>query len=167
MARGLAEYRPVGLRGALIQVENLTVVADCYNANPESMRAALKALVGIAGGRTSWAVLGEMRELGEEALTEHDAIGRLAVRLNVSRLVAVGEEDLDEGITRVHGLVGEESVEGATERVDVGSMVHQHSFSKCLFRSHVAECPNNISRHCHANMGFDASEAKVRQVQLG
>ena len=68
-----------------------TVINDAYNANPESMRAALKALVAMANGRRSWAVLGEMRELGDEALTEHDAIGRLAVRLDISRLVCVGE----------------------------------------------------------------------------
>ncbi|MEI6361073.1 MAG: UDP-N-acetylmuramoyl-tripeptide--D-alanyl-D-alanine ligase [Actinomycetes bacterium] len=68
-----------------------TVINDAYNANPESTRAALKTLVAMANGRRTWAVLGEMRELGEEALVEHDAIGRLAVRLDVSRLVCVGE----------------------------------------------------------------------------
>ncbi len=71
--------------------DGVTVINDAYNANPESVRAALKALVGMAGQRTSWAVLGEMRELGDAAALEHDAIGRLAVRLNVDRLVAVGE----------------------------------------------------------------------------
>jgi UDP-N-acetylmuramoyl-tripeptide--D-alanyl-D-alanine ligase len=55
------------------------------------VRAALKSLVGIAGPRRSWAVLGEMKELGPASLTEHDAIGRLVVRLDVDRLVAVGE----------------------------------------------------------------------------
>jgi UDP-N-acetylmuramoyl-tripeptide--D-alanyl-D-alanine ligase len=69
----------------------VTVINDSYNANPESVRAALKSLVAIAGSRRSWAVLGEMRELGDASLAEHDAIGRLAVRLNVDRLVAVGE----------------------------------------------------------------------------
>jgi UDP-N-acetylmuramoyl-tripeptide--D-alanyl-D-alanine ligase len=68
-----------------------TVVNDSYNANPESMRAALKTLVAMGAGRRTWAVLGEMRELGDEALVEHDAIGRLAVRLDISRLVCVGE----------------------------------------------------------------------------
>ena len=68
-----------------------TVVNDAYNANPDSMRAALRALVAMAGERRSWAVLGEMRELGEDTMAEHDAIGRLAVRLDVSRLVCVGE----------------------------------------------------------------------------
>lgn len=68
-----------------------TIVNDAYNANPESMRAALKSLAAMAAGRRSWAVLGEMRELGDASLEEHDAIGRLAVRLDISRLVCVGE----------------------------------------------------------------------------
>jgi UDP-N-acetylmuramoyl-tripeptide--D-alanyl-D-alanine ligase len=42
------------------------------------------------GGRRSWAVLGEMAELGDDAISEHDRIGRLTVRLDVSRLVVVG-----------------------------------------------------------------------------
>ncbi len=68
----------------------ITVINDAFNANPESMRAALKTLAAMSAGRRTWAVLGEMRELGEESVTEHDAIGRLAVRLDVSRLVCVG-----------------------------------------------------------------------------
>ncbi|MGN6522452.1 MAG: UDP-N-acetylmuramoyl-tripeptide--D-alanyl-D-alanine ligase [Actinomycetes bacterium] len=71
--------------------DGLVVIDDAYNANPESMRAALKALVAIGEGRRTWAVLGEMRELGEAAVAEHDAVGRLAVRLNVAKVVAVGE----------------------------------------------------------------------------
>lgn len=68
----------------------VTVINDSYNANPESMRAALKALRSMSGGRRTWAVLGEMRELGEWSVIEHDAIGRLAVRLDISRLICVG-----------------------------------------------------------------------------
>jgi len=68
-----------------------TVINDAYNANPESMRAALKTLAALSVDRRSWAVLGEMRELGEDSVAEHDAIGRLAVRLDISRLVCVGE----------------------------------------------------------------------------
>jgi UDP-N-acetylmuramoyl-tripeptide--D-alanyl-D-alanine ligase len=77
--------------------DGVLVINDAYNANPESMRAALKALASVArarraaGGR-SFAVLGQMAELGADAAAEHDAIGRLAVRLDVSRVVAVGEE---------------------------------------------------------------------------
>jgi len=76
----------------------VTVVNDAYNANPESVRAALKALAAMGRGdgrepsrRRTWAVLGEMAELGEGARAEHDAIGRYAVRLDIARLVAVGQ----------------------------------------------------------------------------
>ncbi|MEZ5115590.1 MAG: UDP-N-acetylmuramoyl-tripeptide--D-alanyl-D-alanine ligase [Candidatus Nanopelagicales bacterium] len=90
--------------------DGVTVVNDAYNANPESVRAALKALVAMAGGRRTWAVLGEMRELGPDTLTEHDAIGRLAVRLDVSRLVAVGEGARALHLGAAHeGSWGEES----------------------------------------------------------
>ncbi|MEV3904772.1 UDP-N-acetylmuramoyl-tripeptide--D-alanyl-D-alanine ligase [Mycobacterium sp. NPDC050551] len=88
------------------RADGVTVVNDAYNANPDSMQAGLKALAWMARGgqersdsgmgrgegegRRSWAVLGEMAELGEDAITEHDRIGRLAVRLDVSRLIVVG-----------------------------------------------------------------------------
>ncbi|OBA64154.1 UDP-N-acetylmuramoyl-tripeptide--D-alanyl-D-alanine ligase [Mycobacterium sp. 1100029.7] len=76
------------------RADGVTVIDDAYNANPDSMQAGLQALAWIARGgeqqRRSWAVLGEMAELGADAITEHDRIGRLAVRLDVSRLVVVG-----------------------------------------------------------------------------
>jgi UDP-N-acetylmuramoyl-tripeptide--D-alanyl-D-alanine ligase len=71
--------------------DGVTVINDAYNANPDSMRAALQALVALGRGRRTWAVLGEMRELGAAAADEHEAIGRLVARLNISALVAVGE----------------------------------------------------------------------------
>ena len=70
--------------------DGVTVINDAYNASPESMRAALKTLVEVGRGRRTWAVLGEMRELGADTVAEHDAIGRLVVRLDVNRLVVVG-----------------------------------------------------------------------------
>jgi UDP-N-acetylmuramoyl-tripeptide--D-alanyl-D-alanine ligase len=76
------------------RADGVTVVNDAYNANPDSMRAGLKALAWMsrsgAAKRRSWAVLGEMAELGDDSIAEHDSIGRLAVRLDVSRLVVVG-----------------------------------------------------------------------------
>ncbi|MEZ7005443.1 UDP-N-acetylmuramoyl-tripeptide--D-alanyl-D-alanine ligase [Streptomyces sp. AD55] len=92
--------------------DGVTVVNDAYNANPESMRAALRALAAMGKGRRTWAVLGQMAELGDEALAEHDAVGRLAVRLNVSKLVAVGGREaawLQLGAYN-EGSWGEESV---------------------------------------------------------
>jgi len=72
------------------RADGVTVINDAYNASPESMRAALKTLVEVGKDRRTWAVLGEMRELGADTVAEHDAIGRLAVRLDVNRLVVVG-----------------------------------------------------------------------------
>ncbi|MBD7993760.1 UDP-N-acetylmuramoyl-tripeptide--D-alanyl-D-alanine ligase [Arthrobacter sp. Sa2CUA1] len=70
--------------------DGVTVINDAYNANPESMRAALRTLAELGKGRRTWAVLGEMLELGAESVTEHDSIGRYAVRLNISKLIVVG-----------------------------------------------------------------------------
>ncbi|MER5292468.1 MULTISPECIES: UDP-N-acetylmuramoyl-tripeptide--D-alanyl-D-alanine ligase [Streptomyces] len=92
--------------------DGVTVVNDAYNANPESMKAALRALAAMGKGRRTWAVLGKMAELGDESLAEHDAVGRLAVRLNVSKLVAVGGREaawLQLGAYN-EGSWGEESV---------------------------------------------------------
>ncbi len=76
------------------RADGVTVLNDAYNANPDSMRAALKSLAEIGrarpGARTV-AVLGEMRELGASATQEHDTVGRLAVRLDIHQLVVVGE----------------------------------------------------------------------------
>lgn len=66
------------------------VVNDAYNANPESMSAALRAVGRMSGERELWAVLGEMRELGEMSTHCHEAIGRLAAEVGVGHLVLVG-----------------------------------------------------------------------------
>jgi UDP-N-acetylmuramoyl-tripeptide--D-alanyl-D-alanine ligase len=100
VAAALAAAGPVSRHRMQVttRADGVTVIDDAYNANPDSMRAGLQALAWIAHGsrakptekRRSWAVLGEMAELGEDAISEHDRIGRLAVRLDVSRLVVVG-----------------------------------------------------------------------------
>jgi UDP-N-acetylmuramoyl-tripeptide--D-alanyl-D-alanine ligase len=74
--------------------DGVVVIDDAYNANPDSMRAALKTLAAVGRGRPgsrTVAVLGEMRELGPTAAEEHDAVGRLAVRLDIGQLLVVGE----------------------------------------------------------------------------
>jgi UDP-N-acetylmuramoyl-tripeptide--D-alanyl-D-alanine ligase len=97
------------------RADGVTIVNDSYNANPESVRAALKSLAAMAraGGepRRSWAVLGMMGELGDSHVAAHDEIGRLAVRLDISRLVVVGEaaRPMHQG-AHLEGSWGEESV---------------------------------------------------------
>jgi UDP-N-acetylmuramoyl-tripeptide--D-alanyl-D-alanine ligase len=70
--------------------DGVTVVNDAYNANPDSMRAALRSLAAMRTTGRTFAVLGEMAELGADSIAEHDAIGRLAVRLSVWRTIVVG-----------------------------------------------------------------------------
>lgn len=71
----------------------LTVINDAYNASPDSMKAALQTLaqLGRITGKKTVAVMGEMAELGEFSVHEHDAIGRIAVRLNLGQVVVVGK----------------------------------------------------------------------------
>ena len=73
------------------RADGVRVVVDSYNANPDSVRAGLRALVGLAAGRRSVAVLGEMLELGEYSAAEHRAVGADAADLGVDLVVAVGE----------------------------------------------------------------------------
>lgn len=85
-------------RMQLIELPDGTVIIDDgYNANPDSMRAALKFLAEFGHKRKSlypqlrtWAVLGEMGELGDDSVVLHDGVGRYALRLNLSQLICVG-----------------------------------------------------------------------------
>ncbi|WP_284753684.1 UDP-N-acetylmuramoyl-tripeptide--D-alanyl-D-alanine ligase [Curtobacterium sp. ME-Dv--P-122a] len=71
--------------------EGVTVINDAYNASPDSTAAALRTLAQIVRpGERTVAVLGEMAELGEYSVEEHDRIGRLVVRLGIGQLVVVG-----------------------------------------------------------------------------
>jgi len=124
VATALAGAGPVSQHRMRVSTrrDGVTVIDDAYNANPDSMQAGLQALAWIARGgsgpvpRRSWAVLGEMAELGEDAISEHDRIGRLAVRLDVSRLVVVG---MGRSMSAMHhGAVMEGSWGGEAALVD-------------------------------------------------
>jgi UDP-N-acetylmuramoyl-tripeptide--D-alanyl-D-alanine ligase len=74
------------------RADGVTVINDAYNANPDSMRAALEALGALGAGRRRIAVLGAMRELGEESEARHEELGRLAAESGIAGLVAVGPD---------------------------------------------------------------------------
>lgn len=79
------------------RADGVLVINDAYNANPESMRAALTSLAEIgmrrqARGGRSFAVLGAMAELGAQGTEEHEQTGRFAAGLGLSRVIAVGEQ---------------------------------------------------------------------------
>jgi UDP-N-acetylmuramoyl-tripeptide--D-alanyl-D-alanine ligase len=92
------------------RADDVVVINDAYNANPDSARAAVAAAVQIGRARRLrqpsarvWAVLGDMLELGETATDEHVALGRYAADQGVDRLIAVGEfaADLAAGAVEV------------------------------------------------------------------
>ena len=91
---GRVEVRFSSLRGEVVDLPGgVTVVNDCYNANPMSMRAALDHLVASAAERRI-AVLGTMAELGPESNRYHREIGAHAAALGIDVLIPVGEEAL-------------------------------------------------------------------------
>ncbi len=94
IAAALGSARPASRwRMEVFHRDGLTIVNDAYNANPDSMAAALRALAAMCpspGGRRI-AVLGQMLELGPDAAQLHAGVGRLARELGIDRLVAVGE----------------------------------------------------------------------------
>jgi UDP-N-acetylmuramoyl-tripeptide--D-alanyl-D-alanine ligase len=94
IAAGLSSATPAS-RGRLEitdRPDGVTIVNDAYNANPNSTRAALKALHAMSGGRRTIAVLGAMMRLGDVAESEHRAIGALTAELGVDLLVTVDGE---------------------------------------------------------------------------
>jgi UDP-N-acetylmuramoyl-tripeptide--D-alanyl-D-alanine ligase len=77
-------------RGEQVELDGGGVlIADCYNANPTSMEAALRHLVEVAAGRRTVAIIGDMAELGPTAASFHEQIGALARNLGVE-VIAVG-----------------------------------------------------------------------------
>jgi len=84
---GVAHWRMETSTGA----SGIVIVNDAYNANPESMAAALKAARWMAKGERLVAVLGHMAELGPVEFEEHERLGQLVVRIGVERLITVGE----------------------------------------------------------------------------
>ncbi|WP_084075856.1 UDP-N-acetylmuramoyl-tripeptide--D-alanyl-D-alanine ligase [Demequina sp. NBRC 110052] len=89
----LAAARPLSAhRMALTErADGIRILDDSYNASPESMRAALRALKDVAQGGRSIAVVGEMLEMGDASLAGHEEIGLDAVRLRLDLLLVVGE----------------------------------------------------------------------------
>jgi murE/murF fusion protein len=88
--QGIARVRSAAMRGEVVDIAGRHVIVDCYNANPDSMAAALDMLAGVARGKKAVAVLGDMLELGAMSAELHRGIGDKARGLGVA-VVALGE----------------------------------------------------------------------------
>lgn len=91
-----------------VRADGVTVVNDAYNANPTSMRHSLDALASMTRGRDqrSVAVLGRMNELGADARTAHEEIGRYAAELDLDQIILVGGDEagwMQRGVSEAGG----------------------------------------------------------------
>jgi UDP-N-acetylmuramoyl-tripeptide--D-alanyl-D-alanine ligase len=106
--RGLAECQPPKMRMQFWEAGGVRVLDDCYNANEDSMRAALETLCDLPLQGRRVAVLGEMAELGAHTEAAHVEIGKFAAKLKIGQLFTVGKNSAatakaarDGGLTRV------------------------------------------------------------------
>lgn len=92
--RGLMAFHNTGMRQNIYEYGGITIIEDCYNAGPESMRAAVEVLSRLAdkNGCRAVAVLGDMRELGDYSKQLHMEIGTLVASRHISNLVTFGRE---------------------------------------------------------------------------
>lgn len=90
-ASALANYVPAGMRQNLVQVGGVQVIEDCYNASPDSMRAALQTLGKLPVHRR-YAVLGAMLELGDYAKEAHTQVGKMAAENGIDGVLAYGAD---------------------------------------------------------------------------
>lgn len=89
-AKGLREYEPTGHRQKIYKKDGYTIIADCYNAAPESMKRALEVLGNRQGRKI--AVLGDMLELGELSDDLHKEIGKKVLANHIQILITVGQQ---------------------------------------------------------------------------
>ena len=118
---GILSYKAAPMRQQIERVGNVTLLCDCYNASPESMRAALHALLELPVQGRRYAVLGDMLELGTQSAMLHEQVGMAAAQ-NVDVLLTVGAlgAHIAEGARKVggcevHAFVGEDAKKQAAQ----------------------------------------------------
>lgn len=106
-ADALKNYKTTGMRQNIIRKNGITYIEDCYNANPDSMAAALATLAQVGENGRKIAVLGDMLDLGEIAEQAHTEVGRICAETNVDLLFTVGS--LGEKIAEEAQVLGVQS----------------------------------------------------------
>lgn len=93
ISKGISGYKPAGSRQNVIKTEKLTIIDDCYNANPASMKASIETLSGFSGRRV--AIIGDMKELGKGENELHREIGRFVVEKKLDLVIVIGDLSLN------------------------------------------------------------------------
>ena len=128
-AAGLEDFEQTGMRQHMVEHGGVTVIEDCYNANPDSMAAALAMFREYPCQRRS-ALLGEMLEWGDTSRTSHEQLGALAAACGLDGLVTYGSEAkrtavvaAAKGVQTVHAATHAEAAETLAKWVRPGDAV--------------------------------------------
>lgn len=119
IAEALTGYRPAGMRQNTRQVGGMIVIEDCYNASPDSMRAALTTLCQVPCQGRRVAVLGDMLELGEVSRQAHFDVGKLAREFQLDGLFCYGTmaEQIARGAEGIPHLVYDADRQSLTQKL--------------------------------------------------
>ncbi len=90
--KGLLNFKNLSMRQCIYHLNGITLIDDSYNANPDSMKSAIKVLSQIAENKRKIAVLADMLELGDSSQSMHYDVGKFATEMNVDILITVGEK---------------------------------------------------------------------------
>ena len=93
IAKGVESYKTVGSRDGVIENGYITIIDDCYNANPVSVKGGIDTLTNFKGRKVC--VLGDMKELGTNSKQLHFDTGEYAKNKNIDVLVAIGTDAID------------------------------------------------------------------------
>ena len=122
ITRAIEEYVPSNMRSQLVETARNTIVADAYNANPTSARAAITHFAGMPG-KNKTIILGEMLELGERSIEEHDGLLRWIAGVCPCSLLLVGRsfEPLKKGYPRARWFPDARALASYLRRVPLDS----------------------------------------------
>ena len=127
IARGIEKYRTVGNRAKVIKLPHYTVISDCYNANPTSVKASLATVSAIPSRKV--AVLGDMLELGRDSDALHYEIGKYAESVGIDCLVACGKnaENIYKGFISSHPDKSAKYYSKKADLIDdLGRIIEEH-----------------------------------------
>ena len=126
---GLADFEQTGMRQKVVHAGSMDVIEDCYNANPDSMKAALAMFKDFPCKRR-FALLGDMLELGELSREAHEELGRLAAESGLYCLITYGEQAkrtavvaAAKGVETLHAENYREAADALLDRVQPGDAV--------------------------------------------
>jgi UDP-N-acetylmuramoyl-tripeptide--D-alanyl-D-alanine ligase len=144
----LKSFRPVNARMEAHEIDGMRVILDCYNANPASMKEAVEYLRGCPGRRV--AVLGDMRELGDQEELWHRRLGEAVARSGIDVLVAVGDAAQS---------IAEEALQGGMNPAAVHSCRNTDEAARLL--SQVVLSGDTVLLKASRGMHFEAIVTKL------